>query len=156
MQVAFWEKLVVLDAAILAASFTAGNGIYRNHLVGDGGVGYLSVAWKLLLCGLVLCLFAQWLAIPGAIAISGHLYGMRALSLLNKSAAEVTAQGRSLSPGYRAVTAEIVTESPKRRSRGNALSRIAGVLGSIGLLASVASLYFLYRFAQVNVASAGR
>jgi hypothetical protein len=155
MQVAFWEKLVVLDAAILAASFTAATGIFRDHLTGDGGVGYLVAAWKLLLCGLALCLLAQWIAIPGAIATSGHFYGMRVLSLLNKSAAEVTAQGRSLSPEHRAISAEIVTKSPKLRSRADAYSRFAGALGSTGLLASIAALYWLYRFAQVNIARVG-
>jgi hypothetical protein len=38
MQMGFWEKLVVLDAATLAASFTA-TGIFREHLIGDGGPG---------------------------------------------------------------------------------------------------------------------
>jgi hypothetical protein len=43
MQIGFWEKLVVLDAATLAASFTA-SGIFREHFTGDGGVGYLATA----------------------------------------------------------------------------------------------------------------
>jgi hypothetical protein len=73
MQIGFWEKLVVLDAATLAASFTA-SGIFRQHLIGDGGVGYLAAAWKLLLCGVAFALLSQWVAIPGAIAISRHYY----------------------------------------------------------------------------------
>jgi hypothetical protein len=48
MQISFWEKLVVLDAATLAASFSA-SGVVREHLSGDGGVGYLAASWKLLL-----------------------------------------------------------------------------------------------------------
>lgn len=152
MQMGFWEKLVVLDAATLAASFTA-SGIFREHLIGDGGVGYLAVAWKLLLCGIALCLLAQWLAIPGAVAISGHYYGMRVLSLLNKLAAEVSAQGGRVAPEYLTISTEIVTKSPKLRSRANAYSRLAGALGSTGLLASIAAFYWLYRFAHVNISS---
>lgn len=151
MQVSFWEKLVVLDAAILAASFTAASGIFREHLIGDGGIGYLVAAWKFLLCGLALCLLAQWVAIPGAIATSGYHYGMRVLSLLNKSVAEKTAQASSAAPEYLAILSEIVTQSPQLRSRAKAYSGVAGALGSTGLLVSIASLYWLYRFAHVNV-----
>jgi hypothetical protein len=152
MQIGFWEKLVVLDAATLAASFTA-SGIFREHLTGDGGAGYLTAAWKLLFCGIALCLLAQWIAFPGAIAISGHYYGMRVLSLLNKSAAEVSARGGRVAPEYLTISSEIVRESPKLRSRGRAFSRFAGALGSAGLLASIAAFYWLYRFAHVNVSS---
>ncbi len=51
LQIGFWEKVVVLDAATLAASFTA-IGMFREHLFGDGGVGYLEAAWKLLFSGM--------------------------------------------------------------------------------------------------------
>src|ERR1700753_207378 len=73
LQVGFWEKLVVLDAATFAASFTA-VGLFRDHPLGDGGIGYLEAAWKLLLSGISLLLLAQWLAIPAIIAVSGHKY----------------------------------------------------------------------------------
>jgi hypothetical protein len=152
MQIGFWEKLVVLDAATLAASFTA-SGIFREHLTGDGGVGYLAVAWKFLICGIALCLLAQWVAFLGAMAISGHYYGMRVLSLLNKSAAEVSARGGRMAPEYLTMSSEIVAQSPKLRSRANGFSRFAGALGSAGLLASIAAFYWLYRFAHVNISS---
>ena len=148
MQVAFWEKVVVLDAATLAASFTA-IGAFHGQLSGDGGVGYLATAWKLLICGLGLCLLAQWIAIPGAIAISGHYYGMRVLSVLNAS----VARGDSLSAEYVKISSEIVAASPRLRRRGDVYSRLAGALGSTGLLISIAALYWLYRFASVNVSS---
>jgi hypothetical protein len=154
MQIGFWEKLVVLDAATLAASFTA-SGIFHEHLTGDGGVGYLVAAWKLLFCGLALCLLAQWVAIPGAIAISGHYYGMRVLSLLNKSAAEVSVQDGRPAPEYLAISSEIVTQSPRLQSRAKVCSRFAGGLGSAGLLSSILAFYWLYRFAHVNVCVLG-
>ncbi len=152
MQVAFWEKLVVLDAATLAASFTA-IGAFHDHLSGDGGIGYLMAAWKLLISGLALCLLAQWIAIPAAIAISGYFYGMRVLSLLNKSTAQVVAGGERLSAGYVRISSEIVAKSPGLHRRASTLSRLAGALGSAGLLTSIAALYWLYRFAQVNVSN---
>ena len=152
MQVAFWEKVVVLDAATLGASFTA-IGAFHDRLAGDGGVGYLAAAWKLLSCGLAFCLLAQWIAIPGALAISGHLNGMRVLFLLNKSAAQASAQGEAWSADYVKMSSEIVHKSPRLQRRGDVLSRLAGALGSAGLLASIAALYWLYRFAHVNVSS---
>jgi hypothetical protein len=155
MQVAFWEKLVVLDAATLAASFTA-IGAFHDRLAGDGGIGYLAAAWKLLICGLALCLLAQWIAIPGAIAIAGYYGGMRVLSLLNKSAGQASARGEQQSPENLTLSSEIVTKSPGLRWRGNFYSRLAGGLGSTGLLASIAALYWLYRFAHVNISNLRR
>lgn len=151
MQIGFWEKLVVLDAATLAASFTA-SGIFREHVVGDGGVGYLAVAWKLLFCGIALCIAAQWVAIPGAITISAYYGGMRVLTLLNKLATDVLAQGGQLKPEHRTISAAIVSESPNLRTRAKILSNLASVLGSAGVLTSIAALYWLYRFAHANVA----
>lgn len=153
MQVSFWEKLVVLDAATLAASFTA-SGIFRDHLIGDGGIGYLAAAWKLLMWALALCLLAQWLAIPGAMAISEKYYGMRVLSLLNKSRADPMKKG-VYPPEYASIASEIVAKYPGLSSRAEVFSRMAGALGSAGLLASIAALYWLYRFAHVNVYRVG-
>lgn len=132
MQIAFWEKVVVLDAATLAASLTA-IGAFYDRFSGDGGIGYLSAAWKLLFCGLALCLLAQWIAIPGAVAISGHYSGMRVLSLLNKSAAQASARGERRSAEYVKISSEIVAKSPGLRRRGDVFSRLAGALGSAGL-----------------------
>lgn len=150
MQIGFWEKLVVLDAATLAASFTA-SGMFREHLNGDGGFGYLAASWKLLLFGIILCLLAQWIAIPGAIAISNYYYGMRVLSLLNRSTADASAQSDRPIPVYSSISSEIVRSSPKLLLRANAYSRVAGGVGSLGLLVSIAALYWLYRFAHVNL-----
>lgn len=150
MQLGFWEKLVVLDAATLAASFTA-SGIVREHMIGDGGVGYLMAAWKLLFCGISSCLLAQSIAIPGAIAISGHYTAMRVLSLLNRSADEMLARGNRPGADYLEISSKIVSESPWLSSKAKGFSRFAGALGSLGLLASIVAFYWLYRFAQVNV-----
>ncbi len=152
MQVAFWEKLVVLDAAILAASFTA-VGALHDRFAGDGEIGYLAAAWKFLICGLALCLLAQWIAIRGAIAICGYYSGMRVLSLLNKLIRQASARGEQQSPEYLKLSSEIVRKSPHLRWRRAFCSRIAGALGSMGLLASIAALYWLYRFARVNISS---
>jgi hypothetical protein len=154
MQIGFWEKLVVLDAATLAASFSASS-MLHEHFSGDGGVGYLAAAWKLLLWGITLCLLAQWVAFTGAMAISGHYYGMRVLSLLNKSAAEVSALGGRVGPEYLSISSEIAAKSPKLRSGANVFSRFAGALGSAGLLASITAFYWLYRFAHASINSPG-
>ena len=151
MQIGFWEKLVVLDSAILAASFTA-SGIFRDHL---GGLGCLAAAWKLLFSGLALCLLAQWIAIPGAIATAGYYYGMRVLSLLNKLTAEASTESNRRAPEYLTISSEIITQSPKLRSRANTYSTLAGALGSVGLLSSLAAYYWLYRFAFVNICKSG-
>jgi hypothetical protein len=154
MQIGFWEKMVVLDAATLAASFTA-SGIFREHLIGDGGVGYLAAAWKLLFCGLALCLIAQWIAISGVIASSGYLDGMRVLLLLNKSTVEVPTQGGRTSPAAQTISSEIIARSPKLLSDAKAYARVSSALGSLGLVASLVAFYWLYRFLQVNGGGVG-
>jgi hypothetical protein len=156
LQIGFWEKLIVLDAATLAASFTA-IGMFRDHLVGDGGGGYLQAAWKLLFCGIALCLLAQWLAIPGAIAISGHYYAMRVLALLQRSSRQQESeQDTQRRLQYEPIQSAIVAESPWLSSKAKYISRVAGGLGSLGLLSSICAFYWLYRFAQVNLSRPGR
>jgi hypothetical protein len=81
---------------------------------------------------------------------------MRVLSLLNRSAAEMIKKGGTATTEYKSISAQIVTQSPKLRSRAQGYSRVAGALGSAGLLASIAALYWLYRFAQVNVSRVGQ
>jgi hypothetical protein len=153
LQIGFWEKVVVLDAATLAASFTA-IAMFRANSFGDSGVGYLEAAWKLLFSGIALCLLAQWLAIPGIIAISGHNYAMRILSLLNRTSVEKAGFFRLQE--YKQIESAIVAEAPWLDAKGRYLSRTAGALGSLGLFASIGAFYWLYRFAQVNVSRLAR
>lgn len=147
LQISFWEKLVVLDATTLALSFTA-SGFFREHLIGDGGVGYLAAAWKLLFGGIVFALIAQWLTIPGLLYATGQMYGMRVLSLL----------GRKDKVGEEeiALMKVIVADSPRYKRRGNYILRTAGGAGSLGLFLSMAAFYWLYRFAHENVVTVGR
>lgn len=51
LQIGFWEKLVVFDGSVLVLSFTAST-FFKGHVVGDGGVGYLALAWRLLFGGI--------------------------------------------------------------------------------------------------------
>ncbi len=81
LEIGFWEKIVVLDSAILGLSFTS-VAFLRIHAAGDGGVGYLVAAWKLLFFAIGSFMVAQWIAIPGAIGIFGYVSGIRVLSLL--------------------------------------------------------------------------
>jgi hypothetical protein len=101
----------------------------REHIIGDGRVGYLVTAWKLLFCGISLCLLAQWVAIAGAIAISGHHAGMRVLSLLNKSATEMLARGDRPAPDYLEISSKIVSESPWLSSKAKGSSTAIAARG---------------------------
>jgi hypothetical protein len=140
--IGFWERLVVLDATIIGASFTA-NIFLKDRLIGDGGVGYLVLAWKLLFGGIVACLIAQWLILPGLDYVLRHLNGMRVLSLLVRSEQEI--------PGDVLITREIRKESPLLERRGRVISKIGGFIGSVGFLLSITAYYWLYRFLQVNL-----
>jgi hypothetical protein len=150
LQIDFWSKLVVLDAATLALSFTA-SAFFRDHLLGDGGIGYLVAAWKTLAYGISFSLVAQWWAIPGAASMRGHYAGMRVLTLLNRAFAESAERGERLEPNYVQLSSAVVSKSPKLHRRGQIYGYFAGVSGLAGLVFSLAAFYWLYRFAAVNV-----
>ena len=152
LEIGFCEKLVVLDAATLAASFTA-IGMFRTNPIGDGGVGYLEAAWKLLFFGIGFCLLAQWLVIPGIIAVSGHDYAMRILALLNRAPTDQAGFFRLQE--YKQIRSAIVAESPWLDRKGRYFLRTASGLGSLGLLCSIGAFYWLYRFAQLNASRIG-
>src|ERR1700758_48025 len=65
LHISFWDKLVLLNAGTLTLSFTAAAS-FHGHTIGDGGVGYLFAAWKLLILSMIFALLAQWL---GAISV---------------------------------------------------------------------------------------
>jgi hypothetical protein len=65
IRIGFWDKLVILNAGTLALSFTIVAAL-RGHTVGDGGIGFLFAAWKLLLIAIALSILAQWFATAAA------------------------------------------------------------------------------------------
>ena len=86
-RIAFWDKLVVLNAGTLALTFSAASS-FRGHSIGDGGVGYLFAAWKLLSASILLAIFAQWAAgnfiAHYHVALKANLFNRRFESLLRK------------------------------------------------------------------------
>ena len=145
LQLAFWEKVVVLDAAILGLSQTASL-FFLGRLSGDGAVGYLNAAWRLLFWGTGFALFAQLIALAGLRESSGALRGRRVLDLLLKAS---SIQGK-LTPHQANLTREIVDNVPRQGKQGAHLLRAANAFGSTGLLLSIAAFYYLYEFAHLN------
>lgn len=142
LRIAFWERMVVLNATIVGASFTA-IAFLKDRLVGDGGVGYLVAAWKLLFGGIVLCLIAQFLFLPGLDYVLRHQFGMRVFSLLVR-------RGKT-APLERDMMQEIRRAAPELQKRGDVISRIANTAGSTGFFLSIAAYFWLYRFLHVNL-----
>ena len=83
------------------------------------------------------------MALPGAFGTFGYVSGMRALALL------LTRANRK--EGDSALMSAILSQTPKLKARANYLSRIAGSLGSMGVLVTIAAFYWLLRFAEANV-----
>jgi hypothetical protein len=144
LRISFWEKLVVLNATVVGASFTA-TALLKDRLVGDAGVGYLVAAWKLLFGGIVLCLIAQFLLFPALDYALRHQYGMRVFSIL--------ARQQTTAPLERQMMEEIRTAAPELQKKSDIIARMANAVGSVGFLESVAAYYWLYRFLQINVHS---
>ena len=82
LRVAFWERLVILNAGTLALSLTA-TSLVRTHVVGDGGVGYLRAAWKCLIFSIMSALIAQSEAISAVPGYTAHFGSMKDLSIIS-------------------------------------------------------------------------
>ena len=157
LQIGFWEKLIVLDAATLAASFTA-IGMFRDHLVGDGGGGGPTG-------GLEALVLRNCLVPVGAMAGDpGSHCDQRAL-LRYEGAHPPSKIIETATVGARHPATPSVRTDPIRDRRGsphgfvrrpNTFLGLPVGLGSLGLLSSICAFYWLYRFAQANLSRPGR
>ena len=143
LSISFWEKLVILDGAALTLSVTSATA-FRGHTVGDGGVGYLFAAWKLLLLSIIFAAIAQGLGANSAqhlpLAAAGKLIADRRMRL-------------------RLMGLDIFDETPERMKTLSKKSFMVdailwGTAESTGLIAlffMIVALVYLYRFGVVNL-----
>lgn len=76
LRIAFWDKLVILNAGSLALSVSAAAS-FRGHTIGDAGVGYLFASWKLMILAIVFSMIAQWAATSSATYLRRQLTSLR-------------------------------------------------------------------------------
>lgn len=143
LQIGFWDKLVILDAGTLALSINAATA-FRGHTVGDGGVGFLFAAWKLLVVSIIFACLAQWLGSISAqhlpVASTGKLIADRRVRL-------------------RIIGADIFDGTPEEtRSQSIRYFRIdkitwllAVFFGTLALALMIFALIYLCRFGSVNL-----
>ena len=142
LQISFWDKLVILDAGTLALSINATTA-FRGHIVGDGGVGFLFAAWKLLIVSMVLAVLAQWLGSLSTqhfpMAVSSKLIADRRIRLRYK--------GADIFDG----TPEAIKASSLKSFRIDRSLWITAVsLGMASLVLMIYAFVFLGRFGLVN------
>ena len=143
--IAMWDKLVILDAAILTISLSAATA-FRGHVVGDGGVGYLFAAWRYLLMSIVFSVGAQWLTAFS----TEHLVLAINMKLVSERA------GRLKAAGVRPFDTASVTmdASSKVQNRAQVIAwKSAAVVGYVGMMSMFFALLDIVRFGRVNLPS---
>ncbi len=142
LYIGLWDKLVILGAGVLTLSLTAATA-FRGHTVGDGGVGYLFLAWKFLMVSIVLAGLAQVVAaIATEYMTEGTLYWI------------ATARFFLLSKAI-GIAEESVPDYSQKAEKGasvdKSLSRLSLVLGIAALVMMICALYCICLFGRVNL-----
>jgi hypothetical protein len=149
MRIAFYDKLVILNGGTLALSFTAAFGLYQrvSPTLHIAAIGYLFLAWKLLMISIVSSLISNWLSIHGTGATSTYL-------TTKMTETQVTLTQSAL----RGINPETEVKVPTNTEQEKTAHKIAGLCKNLGSLVGIASLIitfisyvYLFKFATANL-----
>lgn len=142
MLISYWDRLVVLNAGIFALSFTAAIAL-REHAVGDGGIGYLFSAWKLLISSIACALLAQIAASLSAGHLKIVIHGSEAIRIIRKMRAKANIEQSPLQ----------VEPKVKQSDRYEAITRHSShFFGMLAQITNFIALLRLYTFVHINLA----
>jgi hypothetical protein len=143
LHIGFWEKLVILDAGTLALSLTAATA-FRGHTVGDGGVGYLFAAWKLLISSIICATVAQWLAATSTQHLPLAIYAKLMADRMDR----LQIAGKNIFDG---TPADMTRQSKRAAKIDRRLWIFAASAGIIAIFLMIAALVYLSRFGAINL-----
>jgi hypothetical protein len=151
VRISFWDKLVILNAGTLALSFTVA-ATFRGHAVGDGGVGYLFAAWKLLLISIVSAVFAQWTATGAATFFFKASVALRANRKFVRVSEKIATAGLQCNGTHLELIGKTQIDAHRSGESYRRLEFVAHACGALSQAASTVAFYWLYRFTHVNLA----
>ena len=150
LKISFWDKLVIVDAGALALSLTAA-GFFRGHSHGDGGVGYLLAAWKLLIGSMAFAIMAQWILTSAAVYSARQLRALATQLKLGR----IEQKTQEFNVPMRPATKDLMTTSRKDAEESGKLAtgfeNAAHICGAIAQVGTLAAFMWLYVFARVNL-----
>jgi hypothetical protein len=150
LRLGFLDKLVILDGATLALSFTISatfRSITPRH--GDGGVGYALAVWKLLMLSVGAALIAQWLLTLSTTHLSHSLSAAR-ISLRIRRAAHI-AEARDSSTQPTDLLGRLDKANAISSKSHSPMSRMSFLLGVAAQVFTIMAFYWLYRYVKINV-----
>jgi hypothetical protein len=150
VKIAFWDKLAILNAGTLALSFSAASS-FRGHSVGDGGVGYLLAAWKLLILSILLALVAQWCAVGSATHFHNWMLAFRVHRRLQRIRESLDREGLSLPAMQADLQADAKKSVDRAKPYAQPLERAAQWIGAVACISAAGGFYWLYTFARLNL-----
>jgi hypothetical protein len=149
-RLSFLDKLAILNAGTLALSLSA-SASFRDHLVGDGGFGYLFAAWKLTIMAIVCSMFAQWASTASATYLRRQLAGLKTHRKLIRIEQKLSKSGIQMAEPHRSLIDEADRDVTKAKKYARPLELVAHTLGAVAQLTTILGFYWLYRFAHVNL-----
>jgi hypothetical protein len=150
IRISFWDKLALLNAGTLALSFSA-SASFRGHSAGDGGVGYLFAAWKLMILAIILSLVAQWAATGSATYLRRQLLALKTHRRLIRIQQNLTKNAIQLGEPHHSLLNETEREVDKAKSYARPFELVAHIAGALAQVATILGFYWLYRFAHTNL-----
>lgn len=150
IRIGLWDKVAILNAGTLALSLSA-FASFRGHTIGDGGVGYLFAAWKLMILAIVCSLGAQWAATVSTTYIRRQLIALKTHRKLKRIEERLILEGVTLTEPHRSLLDEADREASKGNRYARPFERAAHLAGAAGLLATILGFYWLFRFAHTNI-----
>ena len=150
IRIGFWDKLVILSAGALALSFTIAAS-FRGHAFGDGGLGYLFAAWKLLVVAIVSAVIAQWTAIGAATFFFRAAVTLRAHRKFVRLSEKIDRAGKQSTGSHLDMVGKTEVDAEKSGKSYRRIEFISHACGFISQIAVMVAFYWLYRFARVNL-----
>lgn len=150
LRIAFWDKLVVVNAGMLALSLTAA-AYFRGSQIGDGGIGHLLAAWKLVIGSIVLATLAQWFATAAATYLFRQTSALDLHLRLTRVSETLVREGRFLGEPHKSLLAQAALEADSSRVRARRIEPLAHYLGACSQIMTFVAFFQLYRYAALNL-----
>jgi hypothetical protein len=153
LRIASQERLLILNASVLALTFSAVTAYHAQHPQIASAVSSLIHSWQLFLVAIVASLLSNWSSVNGAIHYSNYTHSEQ----IGVSFDQYEMALRKILPDY-AKKASADWETDKRKYSKSStyhavFFRLAGGLGFLAQVGTCWGLFCLYQFAKAILTS---
>lgn len=149
---AFSEKLIVLNGATLALSFSAASTFHERGAIAIAGSSFLFSAWRLLIASIILALMGQWVGVTSSANALASGSGALLRERLGMWENELRKLTQSDAPSG-TLEADMARRIMKARRAVTIGERLTNWLAVAAQILTISSFIFLYKFAHASLLS---